>query len=164
MRTLTLVRHAKSSWADEQLDDFHRPLNERGLRDAPLMAERFVHGLKETVSLVSSPATRAAATAEIFAQACRIAPARIRLEPAIYEASSADLLHVVRALDDADANVLLFGHNPGLSDFCHLLARCDFADMPTCAIARIDFDLDHWNLVGPGSGRLVAYSYPKERQ
>lgn len=164
MRTLILVRHAKSSWTDPALDDFQRPLNERGRRDAPVMAERFAHAVTEPVALLSSPAVRAASTAAYFAQALQLAPADIRYEPAIYEASAARLLEIVRGLDDAQTSVLLFGHNPGLSDLCHLMARCDFAEMPTCAIARLDFSIDRWAKLEPGSGRLVAYSYPKERQ
>lgn len=164
MRSLTLVRHAKSSWATATLDDFDRPLNERGRRDAPLMAQRYAHAAERPLQLVSSPALRAATTAAIFAEALEIAPDAIRYDATIYEASVDALLQVVRGLDDAVANAVLFGHNPGLSDFCHSLARCEFTELPTCAVARIDFDVERWQDVAPGRGRLLAYSFPKERQ
>jgi phosphohistidine phosphatase len=164
MRSLILIRHAKSSWDNAALDDFDRPLNDRGRRDAPVMAQRFAHSVESPLQLVSSPALRAASTAAVFAEALNVAPAVIRYEPAIYEASVGTLMEIVRHLDDAQANAALFGHNPGLSDFCHALARCDFSEMPTCAVARIDFDIERWTDVAPKRGRLMAYSFPKERQ
>jgi len=164
MRSLTLVRHAKSSWDNAALADFDRPLNERGRRDAPLMAQRFAHSAESPLQLVSSPALRAASTAALFAEALNIAAADIGYEADIYEADVATLMHIVRSLDDAVPNAVLFGHNPGFTDLCHALARCDFNELPTCAVARIDFDVDHWREVAPGRGRLVAYSFPKERQ
>jgi len=166
MRSLTLVRHAKSSWDNAALSDFDRPLNDRGRRDAPLMAQRLVHLLdgEINVQLVASPAVRTTSTARIFAEALGQPPASIRFDQRIYDADADALLAVVRSLDDQHSNAVLFGHNPGISDFCHQLARCDFDDMPTCAIARIDFDLIHWRDLAPGRGRLLAYTFPKERQ
>ena len=162
MRTLTLVRHAKSSWDDPKLEDFHRPLNERGFRDAPVMAQRLAKLLDATPQLVASPALRTTTTARIFAEVLGIPENAIRFEPPIYDASTAELLAVVRKLDDAFPNVALFGHNPGISDLCHKLARCSFAEMPTCAMAVLEFDVDRWADVA--NGRLFAYSFPKERQ
>jgi phosphohistidine phosphatase len=164
MRSLTLVRHAKSSWDNAALSDFDRPLNERGRRDAPLMAQRFAHAAERPLQLVASPAARATSTALIFADALNVAADTIRYEPEIYEATVDTLIEVVRGLSDALPNAVLFGHNPGFTDLCHALARCDFSEMPTCAIARIDFDIERWQDVAPARGRLMAYSYPKERQ
>lgn len=164
MRSLTLVRHAKSSWDNVALADFDRPLNERGRRDAPLMAQRFAHAAERPLQILASPAARTASTALAFVKALNTAADAIRYEPTIYEAEAETLLAIVRGLDDAIPNALLFGHNPGLSDLCHLLARCDFREMPTCAVARIDFDVERWQDLAPGRGRLMAYSFPKERQ
>ncbi|EIT68129.1 MULTISPECIES: SixA phosphatase family protein [Hydrocarboniphaga] len=162
MRTLTLIRHAKSSWDDPKIEDFHRPLNERGFRDAPVMAQRLGNLLDATPQLVASPALRTTTTARIFAEVLGIAESSIRFEPPIYDATAAELLAVVRELDDAYPNVALFGHNPGLTDLSHRLARCTFGEMPTCAMAVLEFDVDRWADVA--HGRLFAYSFPKERQ
>ena len=162
MRRLTLVSHAKSSGDDAELADFERPLNARGRRDAPLMAKRLADELKPPLKLVSSPALRAITTAHRFAEAVGIPHIAIRLEPGIYEASHGGLLRIVQELDDADPQVLLFGHNPGLSELALMLARCSFADLPTCAVATIRFDLANWREVRRGSGVLERYDYPKK--
>src|SRR5579863_6516167 len=120
-RRLVLVRHAKSSWDYAELSDFERPLNARGRRDAPLMARRLAAVLKPPLRLISSPALRAITTAHAFAEALGQRHEDVRLEPRIYEATPAALLSLVQQLDDADAQVLLFGHNPGFSDLALLL-------------------------------------------
>lgn len=162
MRSLTLVRHAKSSWDDPALADFDRPLNDRGHRDAPVMAQRLARRLDSVPALVSSPARRAATTARTFAEALGLPADAIRYDAGIYDASADELLAIVRAFDDRTPVIALFGHNPGLSDLSHRLARCSFHEMPTCAMATFEFDVEHWRDVE--HGRLIAYSFPKERQ
>lgn len=164
MRVLTLVRHAKASREDPTLDDFHRPLDERGLRDAPLMAQRLARSGGLPDRLVSSPALRALTTARLFADALGIPQQAILLQPDIYEASADQLLQVVRGLDEAALSVALFGHNPGLSDFCQALGRGGIGELPTCAVVRFELDVPRWSEVRPGCGRLLGYSFPKERQ
>jgi len=164
-RRLTLVRHAKSSWSDGVLSDFERPLNARGLWDAPTMARRFAADLqRETASkvrLVSSPALRALTTAQIFADTLNIPHSEMVLQEKIYEAMPGTLLEIVRAFDDADCHVLMFGHNPGFSDLARLLADCPFLEMPTCAIAHLRFGLRTWRKLNPGDGELLRYDAPK---
>src|SRR5882757_4023814 len=127
---LTLIRHAKSDWDDRSLSDFERPLNARGLRDAPTMARRFVAGLARepatALRLVSSPARRALTTAQLFADTLGIARRELVLEPRIYEAMPGTLLEIVRGFAETDRHVLMFGHNPGLSDFARIMADCPF--------------------------------------
>lgn len=162
MRLLTLIRHAKSSWDDDTLSDFERPLNERGRRDAPAMAERLAPELERPLRIVTSPAVRALSTARQFAIALRIEESSMRIEPRIYEASAGSLLAIVNALPDAEEHVLMFGHNPGFSDLGRLLVREPFTEMPTCAVATIAFDEPHWRDIVPGAGRLLRYRFPKE--
>lgn len=164
MRALTLVRHAKSSWDDPALDDFDRPLNQRGLRDAPLMGQRLARSGAPPDCLVSSPALRALTTARLFAGALGIPEHAILQQPAIYEAGVPELFAVVRGLDDAYGSVALFGHNPGFTDFAHALARCSFGELPTCAVVRLELDAGSWREVQHGGGRLLNFSFPKERQ
>ncbi|MGQ0700957.1 MAG: SixA phosphatase family protein [Panacagrimonas sp.] len=162
MLRLTLVRHAKSSWGDPGLDDFARPLNERGRRDAPAMALR-VRKLKRLPDrLVSSPALRAITTARIFADSLNVRAKDIELGPQIYDASCKALLEVVRSLDPEVRHVMLFGHNPGFSELGRLLATCPFDEMPTCAVVCLELQVSSWRETGPGCGRVAEYLYPKD--
>ncbi|MEQ1437745.1 histidine phosphatase family protein [Fontimonas sp. SYSU GA230001] len=162
MRLLTLVRHAKSSWDFPALDDFDRPLNERGQRDAPRMAELVKRAVGVPDRLVSSPATRAITTARIFAEAFGIAAGDIQERARIYDASPETLLDLVRLLDDRDRHVMLFGHNPGLTELAHRLARCSFDDLPTCAVVQIGFGAASWGDVDERAGTQRFYACPRQ--
>ena len=162
MLRITLVRHAKSSWNDAGLSDFERPLNGRGQRDAPVMAER-LHALKRMPDrLISSPALRAISTARIFAKEFGIRAQDIELRPRIYDASLATLVEVVREISPEVRHALLFGHNPGFSELACWLAHCPFQEMPTCAIASLELNVSAWSELGPGCGKLATYLYPKD--
>lgn len=161
MRLLTLVRHAKSSWEYPELSDFERPLNERGRRDAPMMAEKLRKSPPAPDCLVSSPALRAITTAYVFADAFGVAHEDVLIQPKIYEASPATLLRIARGFDDGDRHVMMFGHNPGMSEFAHLLGRCNFDEMPTCAIARFELAIKTWADLSEDCGELARYGYPK---
>ncbi|SFF33710.1 phosphohistidine phosphatase [Fontimonas thermophila] len=162
MRLLTLVRHAKSSWDDPTCVDFARPLNERGRRDAPRMATHVLRALGRPDRLISSPALRALTTAQIFAETFSIPQHAIVCEPRIYEAAPETLLGLVQWLDDADRHVMLFGHNPGLSELAHLLARCSFDDLPTCGVVQIGFDSTRWCDIDERAGTQRFYAFPKQ--
>jgi phosphohistidine phosphatase len=163
MRTLTLIRHAKSSWEQEDLHDFERPLNERGRRDAPAMAARLKQAIGQPDILISSPALRAITTARIFAGVLGISTDSILLQAKIYEASVSTLLQIVQGLDDQYNNIALFGHNPGFSELARRLAPCDFDELPTCGIAHIALPVKHWREAGSKAGALHYRSWPKER-
>lgn len=162
MPLLTLIRHAKSSWDYPELSDFERPLNERGRRDAPRMATRLARELRAPLTLISSPATRALSTARVFAEALAVDFDAVRIEPRIYEASRRALLELVKALPDDSPKVLLFGHNPGLSELAQTLTDCPFDEMPTCAVVQLQIEGRSWKQLAPGKGRLLSYQYPKD--
>ena len=162
MRLLTLVRHAKSSWDHPELSDFDRPLNDRGRRDAPRMATHAKGALGRPDRLISSPAVRALTTAQVFAGVLGIAESDIVIEPRIYEAAPERLLMLLQWLDDDDRHVMLFGHNPGFSELAHLLARCSFDDLPTCAVVQLGFASKLWSEVGERSGVQRFYAFPKQ--
>lgn len=162
MLRLTLVRHAKSSWADHKLEDFERPLNDRGRRDAPRMAARAGEALGTPDRIVTSPALRALSTARVFAEALGVAHDSLVILPSIYEASAQTLLDLIRGFADSDTHVMLFGHNPGLSELAHLLAARHFDELPTCAVAQLELDRARWREVGAGCGRLTYYGTPKQ--
>jgi phosphohistidine phosphatase len=161
MKILTLVRHAKSSRDYPELSDFERPLNNRGRKEAPAIASRLRKaGIKPDL-LISSPATRAITTARLFAEELNRHLDEIVLNPHIYEASAWTLLHIVRSLPADPAEVMLFGHNPGISHFAHDLAKCEFDEMATSAAVRIELPAKVWSLIQPGSGKVLRYDSPK---
>lgn len=159
MRTLYLVRHAKSSWADPGIHDHDRPLNERGAHDAPLMARRFVDRHEALDLLVSSTAVRALATARAFAEAMRM-PAPL-LEPRIYEAHHRTIQGIVEGLPDDAGHIMLFGHNPGFSLLCEQLTGAGLGELPTCAVVRIDLPVESWREVSAGIGTVIWCDFPK---
>ena len=162
MLILTLVRHAKSSRDYPELSDFERPLNPRGRKEAPLIATRLRKADIKPDLLVSSPATRAITTARLFAEELNLHLDEIVLNPHIYEASAWTLLHIVRGLPPEYDDVMLFGHNPGISNLARDLAReCPFDEMPTSAAVRIELPARAWSLVAAGSGKVLRYDTPK---
>ena len=161
MRQLVLLRHAKSSWKDHTLADYDRPLNKRGKSDAPVMGERLAARGIEPSLIISSPARRARRTAEAVADALDYPAEEIEFEEDIYEAGVHTLLHLVRCLDDADREVLLVGHNPGLTELNNLLTGDYIANNPTCGAVVIGFDLPSWNQASPNSGEQKRFDYPK---
>jgi len=160
MKTLFLVRHAKSSRDDPALPDKERPLNDRGRRDAPKMAERLAkRGVKPDV-IVSSPALRALATAELFAGKLDYDVKDIVVDQRLYAAAPDDLLAVVHGLSDASHRVMLFGHNPEMTELAHRLSS-KIVDMPTCAVAEFRFDTRSWSRVGEDAPVEATLSSPK---
>jgi phosphohistidine phosphatase len=160
MKTLYLVRHAKSSWDDPSLADHDRPLNERGQRDVVTMGQRLVQrGVKPDV-LLSSTATRALTTAEHMAKALGIKRKEIVVIGRLYEAAPDTLLSVIQELGDKPKRVMLVAHNPGLAELAHRLAS-EITEMPTCAIAEFVFAMASWSDVGKTEPGNVVFDYPK---
>lgn len=162
-KRLTLVRHAKSDWADPTLDDFDRPLNARGTRDAPEMAARLVARKLVPTLILTSPALRALTTARVFARVLGCPARRFREVPEAYLASPEQLLEVVRGAGSA-AHVMVFGHNPGISELAQRLATDqDTVDMPTCAVASYRAPVAHWKDLAFAGAERDYYDYPKNR-
>ena len=161
MRRLILVRHAKSSRDDPTLADRDRPLNERGLRDAPRMGERLARrGLRPDL-IVSSPALRALTTAQLMARAFDCDPDAIILNERIYAATPDTLLEVIRGLGDEAKCVMLVGHNPELSELARRWSS-DIDELPTCAVADFRFDLKSWSKLSVKARAEVALYEPKK--
>ncbi len=160
MKTLFIVRHAKSSWAAADLADFERPLNDRGIKAAPFMGELMVkHGFQPYV-ILSSPAIRAKSTALLLKKAAQF-EAEIRYEHRIYEASPNSLRQVVTEIDNAYNSALLVGHNPGIEGFIRYLTGQSEA-IPTAALAVIDLNVGSWDTIGDGCGDLKRIFRPRE--
>jgi phosphohistidine phosphatase len=161
MKTLLVLRHAKSSWSDPALDDHERPLNTRGRRDAPRMGALVrEHGLIPDV-VISSDALRARLTAEAVVEAARYA-GEILLDRHLYMAGPADILALLRTVGEKAETVMIVGHNPGLEELVAQLTG-DWQDLPTAALAQIVLKIDRWrDLKLSSRGTLVGHWGPKE--
>ncbi len=160
MKTLYLLRHAKSSWEQSDLADYDRPLNDRGRSTAPFMGELIKREGLVPELVLSSPAVRARQTAELVAKAAGIT-AVIKFKEKIYEASPQTLQQLVASLDDRADSAMLVGHNPGMEGFVRLLTgRMEV--MPTTALAIIDLDISGWEQIDANSGVLRKIIRPKD--
>jgi phosphohistidine phosphatase len=161
MKTLLILRHAKSSWDDPGLPDHDRPLARRGLKDAPRIGELLVEEDLVPELILASTAVRTLQTATIVAQAIRF-DRELRTVPEMYLAEAAVYLALARGVDDRLARVLFVGHNPGVEDLVHVLTGRQ-ERMPTAALALVRFPVDRWAEVGvAGPGELVRVFRPKE--
>jgi phosphohistidine phosphatase len=161
MKTLFLVRHAKSSRDDPTLPDRERPLNERGLHDAPDMGKRLAHRHANPDLMISSPALRALTTAQLIAQELGYEREAILVDERLYASTAENLLAVVRALDKKLQRVMLFGHNPEFTDLAHRLSS-GIADLPTCAVVELHYDTKSWRDVGSITPSKVALDTPRK--
>ncbi|MEO7121151.1 MAG: histidine phosphatase family protein [Ginsengibacter sp.] len=163
MKTLILVRHAKSSWDNSVLTDFERPLNERGKHDAPQMAKRLKQKELEIDLFISSPAKRAKKTAEIFMHEFDLKEKNLLTIPALYEASVEKFLEVVSDIKDKNHTVALFAHNPGLTDFINLLECYPVYEMPTCGVFALKIKSKKWKDIKDAEKEFLFFDYPKNK-
>lgn len=162
MKKLYLVRHAKSSWDDPDLDDFDRPLNKRGKHDASFMGFRLREMNVKIELVVSSNARRALMTAELFAERLDYPLDKIIKPSAMYGGDVEELLKLVHKLDNNLNEVMLVGHNPGLTEFAQYLTTEKFEKIPTCGIFCVGFDVTSWQHISPESGKMLFFDYPKK--
>ncbi|MEM9404244.1 MAG: histidine phosphatase family protein [Pseudomonadota bacterium] len=161
MKTLTLVRHAKSSWNDPGLADRDRPLNGRGEHDAPMMGARLKESDLRPSLLISSPATRAWTTARIIAAEIGYPREFLQRDERLYLAGKNDFIDVLAEQDTGFNSIMVFGHNPGLTDFANRLAPGLTSNVPTCGIVSVDLDTDDWDLSVLPACNLRFFDYPK---
>lgn len=162
MKTLYLVRHAKSSWDFPNLTDFDRPLSARGERDAPKMGQRLADKAIIPDLMVSSPANRAFTTSQVIAKKIGYNLNKIQTMQSVYHASEGTLLKIVQNTYEDVKCLMLFGHNPGFTDFANSLSNEDIYNIPTCGIVAIKFETNAWSEVNFGSGQLEFFDYPKK--
>ena len=160
MKTLFVLRHAKSSWDNPDWADFERPLNSRGLD-----AARFIGGLIYERRLapqiiISSPAKRAKQTAVLVKEIAEI-PKPITFDERIYEASPLTLFNLIREFEEKYDSVLIIGHNPGFENLVRVLTG-ETVQMPTAALAKINLDIPQWSELENGSNELEFLLRPKE--
>ena len=162
MKKLFVVRHAKSSWDFPDLDDFSRPLNKRGKKNAPEMGKRMAkQGIKPD-AIISSSAKRALSTARRIATELGFPRNRIVKEDQFYHGSNQDVIEIIQHVNDNINTLMIFGHNPGLTDLVNYLSDANISNIPTCGVAEIDFDIMTWKLLGAKKGRLAKFDFPKK--
>ena len=156
-KTLYIARHAKSSWDDANLSDFERPLNKRGKRDAPFMAELLKDKDIKPDLILSSPAQRARTTAEHYQEAIG---SKLRFDSGIYEASTMHLLSLVQETFQSVDSLMIVGHNPGLTALNDMLSDKSIFNIPTAGVVGIIFEEN----ITTDQGKQLFFEYPKKHQ
>jgi phosphohistidine phosphatase len=161
MKTLFLMRHAKSSWNDSTLDDHERPLNQRGKDNAPIMAKRLHKlGIKPD-ALFTSTAMRAAATAQVFAKHLDFPQPKISFDPNLYLATAGMLQDYVSKIENSLNSVLIFGHNPGLTLLVAQVWGLPINNIPTCGIVSLKFGSSTWEEASSQLPSDATFDFPK---
>lgn len=165
MKTLYLVRHAKSSWDQPGLSDFDRPLNERGKNDAPRMGDRLKEKNILPAVVISSPAKRALSTCKRICKSIGYSKEHIQTDHRLYHADEEQILDVIRRTRDSSDSLMLFGHNPGITDLANSMTREQawIANIPTCGVVAYRFNINSWREVHPGIGEFLFFDYPKSK-
>ena len=161
MKILYLLRHAKSSWNDAQLEDKDRPLNDRGVSDIPIMAARLRKN-SSIEGIISSTALRACTTAKLIAEGIGFPVESVNLDPTIYLSGPLKLLEIVRNLDDRLEKVMLVCHNPTITEFANCLSGANIDNIPTCGLVKLKLDTNSWGHAEFGKGTLLDFDYPKK--
>lgn len=161
MKNLILLRHAKSSWKDTSLDDFDRPLNNRGRRDAPKMAGRLARQKIQIDLIISSSALRTSDTAKIFADIICY-KSRIIFDDNLYEASYKEILDIINQIEDKYKSVLLVCHNPGITNLVNFLSDSDIDNIPTTGMVGLSLNCS-WKELNENSCYILFYDYPKKK-
>lgn len=160
MKTLFVLRHAKSSWENPDWADFERPLNSRGLDAARFIGELIYDRRLGPQIIISSPAKRAKQTAVLVKELAEITKP-VKFDERIYEASPHALFNLIREFDEKYQSVLIVGHNPGFENLVRLLTG-ETVSMPTAALAKINLKINKWSDLETGVGELEFLLRPKE--
>ena len=163
MKTLTILRHAKSSWKDSSLSDHDRPLNKRGEGDAPVMGARIQQAGIRPSLILCSPAVRAWTTAKLIAQEISYPNEFLQRDERLYLAGMQRIIDLLCEQDLGFNSIMIVGHNPGFTDFANYLVPGLTNNIPTCGVVSVIIDTDDWNLKTDKNAELVTYDYPKKR-
>jgi phosphohistidine phosphatase len=164
VKTLALLRHAKSSWDDPAMSDFERPLNRRGRKDAPFMGDLLRKRGVDPDIIITSPANRALTTCRIVAGELGFPLDRITIDEHLYEASARELLRIVQMIGSQYNSAMLVGHNPGLTLLAERLAPAGIDNIPTCGFLSMRLDVETWSGVREKCGSVALFEYPKKYQ
>jgi phosphohistidine phosphatase len=162
-KNLIIVRHGKSSWDYSNVDDIDRPLKERGINDAHLMASRIKGEINDIDLILSSSADRALHTANIFARELKVPSFKIRILEDIYFADESELLQMVKSINNEINTVLLFGHNPTFTIFANYFVKSPLDNLPTSGVVLLSFDIEEWKDLDKSKVISRKVDYPKNK-
>ena len=161
VKDVCFVRHAKSSWDQPGMDDFDRPLDARGLKDAPMMAAKMRElGLKPDL-IITSGAKRAQSTAEFFRKEFDLPKDKFLVRNELYEASAEQVYEVLRSAPDTASFVFIFGHNPTFTWVANHISGVNIDNVPTCGVVHVQMILAHWKKFKPEYAGFIGFHYPK---
>ncbi len=161
MKTLHLIRHAKSSWDHPGLADIDRPLNERGKKSCRVMADAIADAGCDFDNVYCSPAVRAQATIAGLSKALSLGEIDWQVEDDLYTFHAEDLMSWCRNLEEGLTSVVVVGHNPALTEFCNRLSGADIDNIPTCGYVQLAIDIDDWLELATDAAELVTFISPK---
>ena len=164
MKTLYLLRHAKSAWSDPELRDFERPLAERGLGDIGVMGHRFVERGRNVQCIISSPAVRAKMTANLFAKAIGFPLDEIAANPELDFAGAAMFLRAASLVDEDYDSAMLVGHNPAITEFANDMGGGEIDNIPTCGLVELRLPIENWSEITYDTAEQIDFDYPKRNQ
>jgi len=160
MKKLYIIRHAKSSWKDLELDDFDRPLNKRGKLNAPFMGKKLKKKRVHPDIVIASPALRSRLTAEVIAKKVKYFK-DIVYDEELYESSATMLCEALVKIEDKNNIAFLVGHSTGINLFVE--NYIDFQDnIPTCGVVEIEFNCKSWKDISEQNAKLISFDYPKK--
>jgi len=162
MRSLYLVRHAKSSWDSPELSDHQRPLNKRGKKDAPKMGKLLRERNELPDLMISSTAKRAFSTAKRIAEELGYKIKDIEKNEMLYMADTNEYYNIIRKAPKKVYKLMLFSHNYGITYFANNISNSNIDNIPTCGVVRIDFEIDSWKDIENQKGNLIYFEYPKK--
>jgi len=162
MKILYIVRHAKSSWDHEELDDFERPLNTRGHHDAILMGKLLRENKIIPDLIISSPANRAAMTAKLLSEQIKYPLSGIIFDANLYLATQRELCKILKETKDTFQHLMIIGHNPGLTSLVHDLADESISNLPTCGVYGVQANIKYWKDLHKKCGQKFFYEYPRK--
>ena len=163
MKTIIIIRHAKSDW-DNNLPDHDRPLNHRGLKDAPEMGNRLLEYKVLPDIIFSSTANRAISTAKLIANEINYPEANIILKKDIYFVGQGYTKKLIEGLEDKYSTIFIVGHNPDQSSMVRYLSGMDLGYIPTCSVVSISFNVKTWKETTSLNGEINFFEYPKKHQ
>lgn len=161
MKTIHLIRHAKSSWSHPELSDIERPLNKRGRHACRIMARPILDAGCSFENVFCSVARRTQLTIEGLSESIPKQKIAWQLKEALYTFDWEEILSWVHQLDDSMSNIVIIGHNPALTDFCNEMGDKYIYNIPTCGYAQLTFSINRWRDLSPSCGKLETFLTPK---
>ncbi len=161
MKALFLIRHAKSSWDNPMQNDFDRPLNARGLKDAPMMAQRLLERKIKIDAFFSSPAVRAKQTCSLFMQTFKVDEAAMHLQSQLYLAAPDVFMQTITNIPASVSSAAIFSHNNGITEFANTLTNASIDNMPTCSVFAVKAEIDNWKDFAKTKKEFWFFDYPK---